>query len=141
MTSVPFVDLRPAHDEIRDELDAAASRVLAASSFILGEEVDAFEAEFARYCGVRHCIGVGTGLDALYLILRAMEIGPGDEVIVPAHTFIATWLAVFRTPALLWCQWSRVKRTTTSTLRAYATPSLPEPGRSLPYTCMGSPLR
>src|SRR5574340_67007 len=61
---------------------------------ILGEEVEAFEAEFAAYCGVRHCIGVGNGLEALHLILRACGIGPGDEVIVPANTYIATWLAV-----------------------------------------------
>jgi dTDP-4-amino-4,6-dideoxygalactose transaminase len=62
--------------------------------FILGAEVEAFETEFAAYCGARHCIGVGNGLDALHLILRAMEIGEGDEVIVPANTYIATWLAV-----------------------------------------------
>lgn len=62
--------------------------------YILGEELEAFESEFAEYCGARYCVGVGNGLDALHLILRAYGIGPGDEVIVPAHTFIATWLAV-----------------------------------------------
>jgi dTDP-4-amino-4,6-dideoxygalactose transaminase len=62
--------------------------------FILGEEVDGFEREFAAYCGAAHCIGVGTGLDALSILLRAHGVGPGDEVVVPAHTFIATWLAV-----------------------------------------------
>src|SRR5258708_10268899 len=62
--------------------------------FILGREVEAFESEFAAYCGARHCIGVGNGLAALELILRGYGIGPGDEVIVPGHTFIATWLAV-----------------------------------------------
>ena len=67
--------------------------------YILGPEVTAFEEEFASYCNVRHCIGVGTGLDALHLLLRAADIGPGDEVIVPGHTFIATWLAVSHTGA------------------------------------------
>ena len=62
--------------------------------YILGEETEAFEAAFAAYCGVSQCIGVGNGLDALYLILRAMDIGPGAEVIVPANTYIATWLAI-----------------------------------------------
>ncbi|HRX00434.1 MAG TPA: DegT/DnrJ/EryC1/StrS family aminotransferase, partial [Cyclobacteriaceae bacterium] len=67
--------------------------------YIQGEELEAFEREFAAYCGVSHCIGVGNGLDSLHLILRAMGIGSGDEVIVPAHTFIATWLAVSYTGA------------------------------------------
>src|SRR4051794_46262 len=62
--------------------------------YILGPEVEAFEREFADYCGVAHCVGVGNGLDALILILRALDIGPGDEVIVPGNTYIATWLAV-----------------------------------------------
>ncbi len=62
--------------------------------YILGEEVEAFEREFAAYCGVKHCVGVGNGLEALHLILRAAGIGAGDEVIVPANTYIATWLAV-----------------------------------------------
>jgi dTDP-4-amino-4,6-dideoxygalactose transaminase len=68
--------------------------------FILGPEVDAFESEFARYCGVKHCIGIGNGLDALHLLLRAYGIGAGDEVLVPSNTFIATWLAVSRCGAL-----------------------------------------
>lgn len=67
---------------------------MAAGQWILGSEVEAFEAEFAAYCGARHCVGVGNGLDALHMILRGYEIGAGDEVIVPASTFIATWLAV-----------------------------------------------
>jgi dTDP-4-amino-4,6-dideoxygalactose transaminase len=62
--------------------------------YILGEEVEAFEHEFAAYIGVKHCVGVGNGLDALFLCLKAYGIGPGDEVIVPANTYIATWLAV-----------------------------------------------
>jgi dTDP-4-amino-4,6-dideoxygalactose transaminase len=62
--------------------------------YLLGKELEAFESEFARYCGVKHCIGVGNGLDAIHLILRGYDIGPGDEVIVPSHTFIATWLGI-----------------------------------------------
>lgn len=92
--AVPFVDLAKAQAEIRAELDAAYSRVADRAWYILGEEVAAFEQEFATYCGAKHCIGVGNGLDALHLILRAADIGPGDEVIVPSNTYIATWLAV-----------------------------------------------
>src|SRR6516225_7266613 len=62
--------------------------------YILGKECEAFEQEYAAYCGVQHCVGVGNGLEALHLILRAYGIGPGDEVIVPSNTYIATWLAV-----------------------------------------------
>jgi dTDP-4-amino-4,6-dideoxygalactose transaminase len=91
---IPFVDLSPQHAEVRDALDAAYRRVSARSEYILGEEVAAFERAFARWCGVRHCVGVGNGLDALTLLLRALDVGPGDEVIVPSNTFIATWLAV-----------------------------------------------
>src|SRR5512139_667829 len=80
--------------ELRAELDEAYRRVMESGWYILGEEVEAFEAEFAAYLGVRHCVGVGNGLEALHLILRAYGIGPGDEVIVAANTYIATWLAV-----------------------------------------------
>lgn len=96
---IPFLDLKTPYLELRDELDDAYARVMATGWYILGEEVLAFEREFAEYSGVKHCIGVGNGLDALYLILRAMEIGPGDEVIVPSNTYIATWLAVSQTGA------------------------------------------
>ena len=92
--TIPFLDLHAAYAELRPEIDAAYCRVMDSGWYILGAEVEAFEQEFAAYCGVRHCIGVGNGLDALHLILRAAGIGPGDEVIVPANTFIATWLAV-----------------------------------------------
>jgi len=91
---VPFLELKPTYDELRPELDEAYHRVMDSGWYLLGKELEAFENEFAAYCGVNHCIGVGNGLDALHLILRAMDIGPGDEVIVPSHTFIATWLAV-----------------------------------------------
>lgn len=91
---IPFLDLAGLHASIRDELNAAIQRVLAQGQYILGPEVDAFEREFSRYCGAKYCVGVGNGLDALHLILRARGIGAGDEVIVPSNTFIATWLAV-----------------------------------------------
>ncbi|WP_281184629.1 DegT/DnrJ/EryC1/StrS aminotransferase family protein [Trichlorobacter lovleyi] len=91
--NIPFLDLKAAYLELKEELDAAYHSVVDSGWYVLGKEVDAFEAEFASFCGVRHCVGVGNGLDALHLILRAMDIGPGDEVIVPANTYIATWLA------------------------------------------------
>ncbi len=91
---IPFADLRPMHDEIRSELDAAYQKVMDNSWFIQGKELEAFEKEFADYVGVKHCIGVATGLDALYLILKAYGIGAGDEVVVPSNTFIATALAI-----------------------------------------------
>jgi len=90
---IPFLDLNHPYLELKEELDAAYHRVMESGWYILGKEVEAFEAEFAEYCGTRHCIGVGNGLDALQLILHAMGIGAGDEVIVPANTYIATWLA------------------------------------------------
>jgi dTDP-4-amino-4,6-dideoxygalactose transaminase len=96
---VPFLDLGASTAELADEIGAAAARVLGSGWYILGPEVDAFERAFADYVGVRHCVGVGSGLDALHLALLAMGIGPGDEVIVPSNTYIATWLAVSRTGA------------------------------------------
>ncbi|WP_425060467.1 dTDP-3-amino-3,6-dideoxy-alpha-D-galactopyranose transaminase [Sporomusa carbonis] len=91
---VPFLNLKAAYHEIKSEFDAAYRRVMESGWYILGEELSAFEEEFARYCGVKHCVGVGNGLEALHLVLRAWGIGAGDEVIVPANTYIATWLAV-----------------------------------------------
>lgn len=91
---VPFLDLQAAYAEIGDEIDAALSRVVKSGRYILGPEVEAFEGEFADYTEARHCVGVGNGLEALRLALLATGVGPGDEVIVPSHTFIATWLAV-----------------------------------------------
>jgi dTDP-4-amino-4,6-dideoxygalactose transaminase len=91
---VPFLDLRAAYLELKPEIDAAIARVLDSGWYILGPEVEAFEVEWAEYCGASHAVGVGNGLDALTLALRALEIGPGDEVIVPSNTYIATWLAV-----------------------------------------------
>lgn len=94
LKDLPFLDLNAPHEEVADELAAAFDRVRRSGSFVLGPEVEAFEQEFAAYCGVRHCVGIGNGLDALHLVLRAWDIGAGDEVIVPSNTFIATWLAV-----------------------------------------------
>jgi dTDP-3-amino-3,4,6-trideoxy-alpha-D-glucose transaminase len=91
---VPFVDLDAARADLGGELEAAVARVLASGWYLLGEELERFEAEFADYCGVPHCVGVGSGLSALELSLRAAGIGPGDEVIVPAYTWIASWLAI-----------------------------------------------
>jgi dTDP-4-amino-4,6-dideoxygalactose transaminase len=96
---VPFVDLAAGYREVQAELDSAYHRVAASGWYVLGEELEAFETEFAAYCGVSGCVGVGNGFDALFLILRAYGIGPGDEVLVPASTFIATWLAVEHTGA------------------------------------------
>lgn len=98
--NVPFLDLKAPYKELQIEMDAAYRKVMESGWFILGEEVEAFEREFSAYCGVKHCIGVGNGLEALHLILRACDIGPGDEVIVPANTYIATWLAVSYTGAV-----------------------------------------
>jgi dTDP-4-amino-4,6-dideoxygalactose transaminase len=90
---VPFLDLRAAHVELEERLAGAFGRVVRSGWFILGEELERFEREFAAYCGSKHCVGVGNGLEALHLILRAYGVGPGDEVIVPSNTYIATWLA------------------------------------------------
>ncbi|MDB4915944.1 MAG: erythromycin biosynthesis sensory transduction protein eryC1 [Gemmatimonadetes bacterium] len=94
MKRVAFFDAGAAYRELRDDLDAAVSRVLQSGWYLLGAELAAFETEFAAYVGARHCVGCGNGLDALQLTLRAWDIGPGDEVIVPSNTYIATWLAV-----------------------------------------------
>lgn len=91
---VPFLDLKSTYTELQTELDDAYRRLMNSGWYILGEEVAAFEQEFADYCSVKHCISVANGLDALHLILRGYEIGDGDEVIVPSNTYIATWLAV-----------------------------------------------
>lgn len=91
---IPFLDLKSPYLELKDELDDAYRRVMESGWYVLGKEVEAFEDEFATYCETKHCVGVGNGLDALHLIVRAYGIKPGDEVIVPANTYIATWLAV-----------------------------------------------
>ena len=94
MNSVRFLDLGATYRELKMEIDAAVARVLDSGWYLLGAELEAFEEEYAAYTGARYCIGVGNGLEALHLTLRAMDIGPGDEVLVPSNTYIATWLAV-----------------------------------------------
>ena len=96
---VPLVDLRIQHEEINDVVRDGFDRVLASGAFILGPEVQRFEEAFARYCGVPYVVGVGNGTDALELALRAGGIGRGDEVILPANTFVATAEAVLRAGA------------------------------------------
>jgi dTDP-3-amino-3,4,6-trideoxy-alpha-D-glucose transaminase len=91
---IPYVDLGAVHAEIGSELDAAVSRVSRSGWYLLGPELEAFEREFAAYCGVAHCVGVGSGMSAIELALRAIGVGPGDDVLVPAYTWVATWLAV-----------------------------------------------
>lgn len=91
---VPFLDLAAAYGELRKELDEAYHRVMNSGWYLLGEEVKTFETEFAATSGAEYCVGVGSGLDALILALRSLGIAPGDEVVVPSMTFIATWLAV-----------------------------------------------
>jgi len=92
--NIPFLDVGAAYKELKPEIDAAITRVLDSGWYILGPEVEAFETEYAAYCEANHAIGVANGLDALHLALLAMDVGPGDEVIVPSNTYIATWLAV-----------------------------------------------
>jgi dTDP-4-amino-4,6-dideoxygalactose transaminase len=91
---IPFLEFKPAYQEINAELHAAYQRVMNSGWYVLGIEVESFEAEWAAFCGAKHCVGVANGLDALFLILKGYGIGPGDEVIVPSNTYIATWLAV-----------------------------------------------
>ena len=91
---IPFLDLKAPYLELKAEIDEATSRVLNSGWFIGGIEVDSFETEFAEFCGAGYAVGVANGLDALHLALRAMGVKPGDEVIVPSNTYIATWLAV-----------------------------------------------
>lgn len=96
---VKFLDLRAAYASIQDELETAVLRSLRSGHYIGGSEVEAFESAYAEYCETEHCVGVANGLEALHLAMVALGIGPGDEVIVPSNTFIATWLAVSRSGA------------------------------------------
>lgn len=96
---IHFVDLGAQYRQLESEFNSAVIRAMSRGDFILGEDVGAFEREFAEFCRVEHCIGVSDGVDALHLALRALGIGPGDEVIVPTHTFIASVLAVWQAGA------------------------------------------
>jgi dTDP-3-amino-3,4,6-trideoxy-alpha-D-glucose transaminase len=91
---VRFLDVAAANLECKESLSQAFFNVLQEGHYIRGKEAGAFEAAFAAFCGASHCVGVGNGLDAIYLALKAYDIGSGHEVIVPSHTFVATWLAV-----------------------------------------------
>jgi len=91
--TIPFLDLKAINLTQQDELEQAMRRVLHSGWYVLGKEVEAFEHAYAAYCGSRHAIGVANGLDAIFLLLKAYGVGPGDEVIVPSNTYIATWLA------------------------------------------------
>ena len=91
---IPFLNLQDGYRELKSEIDQAVLRVLDSGLYILGDELEAFETEWASYCGASHSVGVANGLDALILSMHALGIGAGDEIIVPSHTFIATWLAV-----------------------------------------------
>ena len=91
---IPFLDLKRTHNYLNKEISAAVSRVHKSGEYILGNEVEKFERNYANYCNAKFCLGVANGLDALKLSLLALGVGKGDQVIVPAHTFIATWLAV-----------------------------------------------
>lgn len=91
---IPFLDLKAPYLELKEELDNAYHRVMNSGWYLLGQELEAFESEFASYCEAKYCVGIANGLEALHLILKAMDIGQGDEVIVPANTYIASWLAV-----------------------------------------------
>ena len=96
---VPFLDLKKTNREIEDKLTSEFTKFLSSGQYIGGEAVDSFEKEFSSYCGSEYCVGVGNGMDALTLALKSLEIGSGDEVIVPNMTFIATWLSVTTTGA------------------------------------------
>jgi dTDP-4-amino-4,6-dideoxygalactose transaminase len=91
---IPFVDLKAQYETIRDEVNAAVARVLESAQFVLGPEVEAFESEFAAYCGARHCVAVNSGTAALHVALLAAGVRAGDEVITVSHTFVATAAAV-----------------------------------------------
>jgi dTDP-4-amino-4,6-dideoxygalactose transaminase len=94
MTKIPFNDFDSPYKELKAELDSAYFRFMESGWYVLGEEVRAFEDEYAAYCGTKYCVGVGNCLDAMHLVLRAWDIGAGEEVIVPSNTYIATWLAI-----------------------------------------------
>ena len=96
---IPLVDLQAQYHALRDEIHAAIEPVMAAGRFTLGEEEKLFEQEFATFCGTRHCVGVANGTDALHMALRALDIGPGDEVITQTNTFIATVVAIWQAGA------------------------------------------
>ena len=99
MKKIPFLDLRKVHSEIQNVIDKSVFKVLNSGSYILGKELSEFENTYSEFENVKHAVGVGSGLDALLLIIKALNINAGDEIIVPSHTFIATWLAISKAGA------------------------------------------
>jgi dTDP-4-amino-4,6-dideoxygalactose transaminase len=97
---IPFNDFASPYQELKAELDEAYARFMQSGWYVLGKEVEAFEQEYAAYCGSKYCVGVANCLDAMHLVLRAWGIGSGDEVIVPSNTYIATWLAISHAGAM-----------------------------------------
>lgn len=135
--TIQFVHLARQYESIKDEVEGALLSAAASTQYILGEEVTRFEAEFAEYCEVAHCVGVGSGTAAIQLILEAVGIGPGDEVIAPANTFIATVLPVLRLgarPVLVDCD----ARTAAIDVAQTEAAITPEPRRSSRFTSTGS---
>lgn len=121
---IKFLDLKKVNERFRAELDAATRRVLDSGWYLLGREVEQFEAEFAAYCGVKHCIGVANGLDALNLIIKGYGFGPGDEIIVPANTYIASILSISEngcTPVLVEPNWA-TRLIDANLIEAFVTP-------------------
>lgn len=105
---IKFLDLKKINERFRGEMDAAVKRVLDNGWYLLGQEIEQFEKDFAAYCGVKHCVGVANGLEALKLIIKAYGFGPGDEIVVPANTYIASILAISDsgcTPVLVEPKW------------------------------------
>jgi dTDP-4-amino-4,6-dideoxygalactose transaminase len=98
--NVPFLDLKAGYLELQSDIDVAIKRVMESGRYILGDEVDLFEKEYAAYCESEHCVALANGLDALHLSLLALDVSPGDEVIVPSNTYIATWLAISQSGAI-----------------------------------------
>ena len=135
---IPFLDLEAATEEIRPDLDEALARVLSSGWFVLGREVEAFEAEFATFVDTNHCVGVGNGLDAIELALRALGVRAGDEVIVPSNTYIATWLAVTRVGAIVVPVEPDLATYNIDPNRVEAAVT-PERARSSPSICTGNP--
>jgi dTDP-4-amino-4,6-dideoxygalactose transaminase len=134
---IPLLDLKAQNAPMQDAIEAALLRVARSGRYILGPEVEAFEAEWAAYCGTRHCVGTGNALDALQHGADGVGIGDGDEVIVPSNTYIATWLAVSlagATPVPV----EPDARPTTSTRRASRRRSRRARARSSPCTCTAS---
>jgi dTDP-4-amino-4,6-dideoxygalactose transaminase len=97
---VPFLNLKRNYQVIQKEIDKSIAKVIKSGNYILGNEVESFESEYAKFCKVNYCVGVANGLEALQIALTSLGVGNGDEVIVPSHTFIATWLAVSHVRAI-----------------------------------------